>query len=90
MSSLRSVAGTKVAPTESGTASMAMTRGRRARGSLRRKSCTLSAAGVVVSTTVGSASDSTASRRSAWPGSSGANSGTAMLPAWMAAKKPTT
>ena len=90
MPSLRSWAGTNVAPTESGTASIAITRGRRSRGSLRRNVCTASAPADVVSTTVGVASASTASSRSAWPGSSGAKSGTAMFPAWMAAKKPTT
>jgi len=90
MSSVSRAAGTKPSPTESGTASTAIMRGRRDRGRLRRNAPTDSAAAVVVSTTAGSGSDRTASSRSAWPGSSGANSGTAMLPAWIAAKNPTT
>ena len=41
-------------------------------------------------TAVGCASRSAVSRRSAWPGNSGANSGTAMVPALIAAKNPAT
>ncbi|SLH02798.1 Uncharacterised protein [Mycobacteroides abscessus subsp. massiliense] len=89
-SSVSRAAGTNVAPTASGTASIAITRGRRPRGSLRRNVFTDSAAPSVVRMTDGVASASTASRRSAWPGSSGANNGTAMFPAWMAAKNPIT
>ena len=90
IASVSSGVGVNAAPTESGSASIAIIRGRRCRGSVRRKSPTDPAAEVVVSTTVGSASPSTASRRSVWPGRSGANSGTAMAPAWMAAKNPMT
>ncbi|SKV93778.1 Uncharacterised protein [Mycobacteroides abscessus subsp. abscessus] len=79
-----------MAATESGTLSTATTRGRRSRGRPRTKRLTDSAAALLVSTTVGCASVSTASSRSEWPGSSGANKGTAMFPASMAAKKPTT
>ncbi|SKV90213.1 Uncharacterised protein [Mycobacteroides abscessus subsp. massiliense] len=65
MSSVSGVTRTYVAPTESGTPSTAKTRGRRSRGSLRTKPLTDSAAASLVSTTVGWASVSTASSRSA-------------------------
>lgn len=51
---------------------------------------TASSTAAVVSTVVGRASLSAVSRRSAWPCNSGANSGTAMVPALIAAKKPIT
>ncbi len=89
MSSVSGCTGSNVAPTESGTSSIAITRGLPARGSERTNSPTAAAAAAVVNTTDGLASLSTASRRSAWPGNSGANSGTAMSPALIAAKKPT-
>src|SRR6202012_386410 len=89
MSSVSRRTGANVAPTESGISSIAITRGLRWRGSDRTNSCTAAPAAVVVSTTAGWASPSTVSRRSACPGNSGANNGTAMSPALIAAKKPT-
>ena len=82
--------GVKSASAAPGISSMTMTRGRRPTGSLARKASTAAAAATVVSTTLGWASVSAVSRRSAWPGSSGANNGTAMPPALMAAKNPAT
>ena len=73
--------GSQVAPTSSGTASTAMTRGRSLAGRLRKNLRTPSAASVVVRMADGWQSSSTACRRPTWPGSDGSNSGTAMRPA---------
>ena len=77
--------GTNCSPIESGIWSMTMTWGLLGPGTLLRKFSTASFAATVVSTAVGSESRSAVSRRSAWPGSSGANSGTAIVPALTAA-----
>ena len=71
----------QVAPTSSGTASTAMTRGRSLAGRLRKNLRTPSADSVVVRIADGWQSSSTACRRPTWPGSDGSNSGTAMRPA---------
>ncbi len=73
--------GANDSPAESGIWSITTTRGRRNCAVLAKKPSTASRAAAVVSTTDGSESRSAVSNRSACPGSSGANSGTAMVPA---------
>ena len=67
---------------------MAMTAGRSGSAVPSRKDSIASRAREVVRTAVGRASRSAVSRRSACPGNSGANRGTAIVPALSAAKKP--
>ncbi|NCL75053.1 hypothetical protein AIIKEEIJ_02503 [Rhodococcus sp. YH1] len=67
--------------TVSGIASTAMMRGRSAAGSGRKNCRTPAAEEVAVRMALGVQSPSTACSRSVWPGSSGSNSGTAMVPA---------
>ena len=69
---------------------MTTTCGPRANPSFVSDARTASAAAVVVTTAVGRASRSAVSRRSACPWSSGANNGTAIMPALIAAKNPAT
>ena len=78
--------GSQVAPTSSGTASTAMTRGRSLAGLLRKNLRTPSADSVVVRMADGWQSSMTACSRPTWPGSLGSNSGTAMRPEYRVPK----
>ncbi len=88
-SSTSSSTGTNSAPTASGIWSITTISGSSKPVNVARNSRTSSTAADVVNTTDGRASRNAVSRRSAWPGSSGANSGTAMSPAFIAPKNPT-